>query len=102
MFGQHQVFLDLKKLAALDGWQRVFLAVHRALAQGQIKLAESNRCGASAPALSHGEEGVHSWHAQLESSHVSRCAHQFLAGGQVALAVVSDVEHAHTALSDQV
>jgi hypothetical protein len=93
---------NLPKFGALDGRQRVFLPVNRTLRQGQIEFGKGNRCGAHAPCFGHRQKHIHRRNPQFEALHIVGGLHILAARCQVSLAVIGDIEHAHTVLGDQI
>ena len=85
--GQHDVALHLVELLGHDGRQRILLAVHGALLQGQIHFCEGDRGGVGADRFRQHQIERRRRHAQLHALHVLGLL-DFLVGGDHALAVI--------------
>ena len=85
--GQHDGFLNFKKLLGFNGGQWIFLSFNRAVLQGQIHFSKSNRCRVGAACFRCGAVGWNVRHANLDALHAGAVGESFLRGC-VACAVV--------------
>ena len=95
--GQHDGFLNFKKLLGFNGGQWIFLSFNRAVLQGQIHFSKSNRCRVGAACFRCGAVCGYVWHANLDALHASAIGKCFLSGG-VARTVVGVGGHLNACL----